>query len=177
MISAVADAAAPRSPGAASTSSAARRAAIQTARRAEFVNESSADAASACPGRCRLWRCFCGCRPPAAQNLDDRGVRKLLVRIVQRFGRFANLLGVPGLVREGEYRSSSLGVVVSVKRSGLYTVVSVDGVDVYFYRFSGRIDGVGISRGADYKSAATRGSARSAAAFADRMDIARSRTS
>lgn len=57
-------------------------------------------------------------------------------------GRLANLAGM-GVVREGAYISPSLGVQVRVRVSSLYTTITVNGVDVYFDRLSGSIDGVG----------------------------------
>ena len=65
-------------------------------------------------------------------------------------GRLANLAGFPCVVREGEYGSPSAGMVVSVKSSPLYTTVTVNGVDVYFNRLSGRLDSVGFSPSVPY---------------------------
>lgn len=56
-----------------------------------------------------------------------------------------NGLGVPGFVADTEYRSGTPSSHVRVRRERLFTVVSVNGLDVYFRRFSGRIDGVGVS--------------------------------
>jgi hypothetical protein len=61
-------------------------------------------------------------------------------------GRLINWLGWPGFVQETVYRSSKTAdVEVRVKNSRLYTVVSVNGVDVYFDRLTGRIDGTGVA--------------------------------
>lgn len=65
-------------------------------------------------------------------------------------GVLANLAGVPGFVRECEYRASVADVIVSVRKSSLYTIVTVNGVDVYFYRLTGRIDGIGFSPSSDF---------------------------
>ena len=64
-------------------------------------------------------------------------------------GKLLNLGGYPSLVRECEYESSALGARVSVKKLELYTVISVNGLDVYFKRFTGEIDGVGSNPNAD----------------------------
>jgi len=64
------------------------------------------------------------------------------------WGWLANLAGFPGFVRECEYRSE-LGVAVRVRKSPLFTVVTVNGVDVYFYRLTGGIDGVGVNPSSD----------------------------
>jgi len=60
-------------------------------------------------------------------------------------GKLANLAGYPMFVRECDYRSEAVGASVKVKRLELYTLVTVNGLDVYFNRFSGTIDGVGAS--------------------------------
>lgn len=74
-------------------------------------------------------------------------------------GRLLNLAGYPALVRECEYRSHALNTVVRVKKLELFTLVSVNGVDVYFNRFTGAIDGVGTNPGAGCTLDAVRGSA------------------
>lgn len=61
-------------------------------------------------------------------------------------GRLFNLAGVPGLVQEATYRSSEFGPVVQVRKTALYTVVTVNGTDVYFHRLTGQIDGVGMTQ-------------------------------
>jgi hypothetical protein len=67
-------------------------------------------------------------------------------------GKIANLLGYPAIVRECDYRSRTIDTFVTVKRRELYTVITVNGVDVYFNRLSGSIDGVGTSRVSGYMS-------------------------
>ena len=64
------------------------------------------------------------------------------------WGWLANLAGFPGFVRECKYRSQA-GVTVGVRIKPLFTVVTVNGVDVYFYRLTGGIDGIGFSQTAD----------------------------
>lgn len=59
-------------------------------------------------------------------------------------GRLANLIGLPGVVREVEYVSQD-GLFVRVRTSPFFTVVMVGGVEVYFYRLTGGIDGIGLS--------------------------------
>jgi hypothetical protein len=58
------------------------------------------------------------------------------------WGRLANVVGLPGFVRVGKY-TSGLGVTVRVRTTPLFTIVTVQDTDVYFYRLTGRIDGVG----------------------------------
>ena len=64
-------------------------------------------------------------------------------------GKVANLAGFPIVVRETNYHSA-LGVDVKVRTSPLYTTVTVNGVDVYFYRLSGQINGVALTPAADF---------------------------
>lgn len=61
-------------------------------------------------------------------------------------GSFINWLGWPGFVQETEYRAKIADIYVCVRKSPLFTTVTVNGVDVYFERVTGRIDGVGISQ-------------------------------
>jgi hypothetical protein len=58
-------------------------------------------------------------------------------------GRLANLAGYPLLVRPCEYHSANFETSVSVKRLEMYTLITVNGLDVYFNRFTGKIDGLG----------------------------------
>lgn len=80
------------------------------------------------------------------------------------WGRVANLAGFPGFVREADYVAES-GATVSVRKSALYTVVTVNGVEAYFYRLTGGLDGV--SQTSRYRPADTPRLADSAAPFAE----------
>ena len=61
------------------------------------------------------------------------------------WGRIVNLAGLPGLVRECDYASGLGPTSVRVRISPLFTVVTVNGVDVFFYRLTGGIDGIGYA--------------------------------
>jgi hypothetical protein len=67
------------------------------------------------------------------------------------FGKLLNLAGLPGLVRECDYHSRSLNAVVKVRRHGLYTIITVNGLEIYFTRFTGKMDGVGFNPTSDYR--------------------------
>lgn len=69
-------------------------------------------------------------------------------------GKLANLAGMPAVVRETDYHSS-LGVDVAVRTTPLYTTVTVNGVDVYFYRLTGKINGVALTPASDFPSVET----------------------
>jgi len=71
------------------------------------------------------------------------------------FGGLVNLAGFPAFVRECEYRSHALNADVKVKKLELFTLVSVNGLDVYFNRFTGAIDGVGANPGVGCRWGAT----------------------
>jgi hypothetical protein len=75
-------------------------------------------------------------------------------------GKMLNLAGYPALVRECEYHSHALNAAIRVKKLELFTLVSVNGIDVYFNRFTGTIDGVGANPGVGCMLGATQGSAR-----------------
>ena len=87
----------------------------------------------------------------AGFNTGDRtadkgsGVRWYSKKWLRFWGRVANLAGLPGMVRECDYYSQSLGVTVRVRMNPGFTVITVNGVDVYFYRLTGNIDGVGLN--------------------------------
>lgn len=78
------------------------------------------------------------------------------------WGGLANLAGLPGFVQEAEYVSGE-GATVRVRKSALYTVVTVNGVDAYFYRLTGGIDGIGVSQTSDCMGYGTAQSAGSVA--------------
>ena len=63
-------------------------------------------------------------------------------------GRVANRIGWPLLIRPSDYTSQT-GVYVSVRRSDLFTEVTVNGIRVFFRRLTGKIDGVGFTPSAD----------------------------
>lgn len=79
-------------------------------------------------------------------------MRWLWLKFVRFLGVVANLAGMPGIVRDCDYRSEGLDVCVRVRRSPLFTTVTVNGIDVYFYRLTGGIDGVGTSAAGNCES-------------------------
>ena len=70
-------------------------------------------------------------------------------RAAALFGRALNALRLPGFVRNTEYDSARVGAQVRVHCGEFLTVISVNDVDVYFNRLTGRIDGVALSSRAD----------------------------
>jgi hypothetical protein len=60
-------------------------------------------------------------------------------------GKLLGLLHVPGIVVEQAYEANIARATVRVRLGPLFTVVSVNGMDIYFHRLTGRIDGIGVS--------------------------------
>jgi len=67
-------------------------------------------------------------------------------------GYVLNALGFPAIVRECKY-GGELGNQVTVRKTTLYTIITVNGVDVYFTRLTGAIDGTGMVPTADANEA------------------------
>lgn len=70
-------------------------------------------------------------------------------------GSLLNLIGIPGFVRDCEYSGVTAKVRVAVRTHELFTIVSVNGLDIYFHRLTGKIDGIGFSLVADCKQVLT----------------------
>lgn len=81
-------------------------------------------------------------------------VRKWLARI-------ANTLGIPGFVRVSDYTSADSRITVRVRCGSAFTVISVNNVDIYFDRLSGRIDGISYGQKPRSRRAAAGKSGRS----------------
>ena len=64
-------------------------------------------------------------------------------------GSLLNLAGLPGFTRECDYASRIGSALIRVRVEPIYTIVSVNGLDIYFHRLSGAIDGVGLSPASD----------------------------
>ena len=69
----------------------------------------------------------------------------LRLRLRVLAGKVYNLAGVPGIVRDCDYGATAHNVRVQVKAGELFTVITVNGLDVYFHRLTGSIDGIGRS--------------------------------
>jgi hypothetical protein len=75
----------------------------------------------------------------------------------QWLGWILNKLGLPGFVGDSDYSSNNLHAHVRVRRKRLFTIVSVNGLDVYFRRLTGRLDGVGLDPNGSYTPVRARG--------------------
>lgn len=69
------------------------------------------------------------------------------LRIRLALGMLLNLAGVPGLVRECDYEAGITDATVKVRVRALFTIIEVNGLEIYFHRLTGSIDGVGAMCG------------------------------
>ena len=60
-------------------------------------------------------------------------------------GTVLNVIAAPGFVRECDYEAGICEANIKVHISPLFTTITVNGLDIYFSRLSGIIDGVGMS--------------------------------
>jgi hypothetical protein len=73
----------------------------------------------------------------------------LRLRCRVAFGRLLNLAGIPGLIRSCDYKAGITDARIRVRVGEMFTVITVDGLDIYFHRLTGQIDGVGLAAGCD----------------------------
>ena len=62
-------------------------------------------------------------------------------------GKLLILLHLPGIMVNQDYDAEITRASVRVHLGPLFSVVTVNGLDVYFHRLTGKIDGVGVSQG------------------------------
>jgi len=60
-------------------------------------------------------------------------------------GWLLNTADLPGFVAERDRRASIIDATVGVRKHPWFTVITVNGLDIYFHRLTGAIDGVGFS--------------------------------
>jgi hypothetical protein len=89
-------------------------------------------------------------------------------------GKLLGELGVPGIFVDQTNDASITRAQVRVRLGPLFSVVSVNGLDGYFHRLTGKIDGVGFSPTGNCKSDEIPWSARPAASLVSRRAEARS---
>ena len=71
-------------------------------------------------------------------------------------GKLLVALGMPGFIVGQTYDAQVTNARVRVYLGPLFSVVSVNGLDIYFHRLTGKIDGVGLSAPADCAADETR---------------------
>jgi hypothetical protein len=67
-------------------------------------------------------------------------------------GRLLGALRIPGVMVSQTYDAQITHATVRVYLGPLFSVVSVNGLDIYFHRLTGKIDGVGFSAPTDCRS-------------------------
>jgi hypothetical protein len=60
-------------------------------------------------------------------------------------GKLFVALGIPGFIVSQTYDAQVTTARVRVYLGPLFSVVSVNGLDIYFHRLTGKIDGVGLT--------------------------------
>lgn len=58
-------------------------------------------------------------------------------------GRILNLIRAPGFVRPMEYTGEHTGQNLKIRTSPRYTILTVNGLEFFFNRESGKFDGIG----------------------------------
>jgi hypothetical protein len=77
-------------------------------------------------------------------NLYQRTIGWYVLKAELWLGKLLNLAGVPGIVRDCDYRAELHGRYrIRVHLTPLSTVISVNGLDVFMDRLTGRVRGIG----------------------------------
>jgi hypothetical protein len=58
-------------------------------------------------------------------------------------GKLFNLAGIPGLIQDCDYEAGITDATIKVRVRDLFTIIEVNGLEIYFHRLTGSIDGVG----------------------------------
>jgi len=59
------------------------------------------------------------------------------------FGKIFEKLRLPGILKPFHYSNGQNDIQVSLRTSAQYSILTVNGLEMYFHRESGRFDGVG----------------------------------
>ncbi len=93
-----------------------------------------------------------GCDSPAGNGVCtmNGNVTGRAILCVTRLLRFAiewllNGLGFPGFLYDDAYVALNSNASVSAPRGPFFTVVTINGLDIYFHRLTGKIDGIGFN--------------------------------
>lgn len=66
------------------------------------------------------------------------------LRLRALWGKLFNLAGLPGFVRDCDYKAGITDAQIRVRAGEMFTVITVNGLDIYFHRLTGAIDGIGF---------------------------------
>jgi len=71
-------------------------------------------------------------------------------------GKLLGLVRFPGIIVNQNYDAQVTPALIRVHVGPLFSVVTINGLDVYFHRLTGKITGVGSSTTPGYRSDKTR---------------------
>lgn len=74
-------------------------------------------------------------------------INTLRIKAKVLIGHALNLFAAPGFIRPVEQYYRSINKTIKVEVTELFTIISIDGIDWYFYRLNGKLDGWGTSWG------------------------------
>lgn len=77
----------------------------------------------------------------------------MLLQLEGLIGRLLNFIGFASPIVECDYEAGICDARVAVRQRPLFTIVTVNGLDVYFHRLTGEIDGVGFNPTSDCRQA------------------------
>jgi len=61
------------------------------------------------------------------------------------FGKFLSKIKFPAILREFKYEDLITGQTIEIKPHILYTIITINSRDYYFYRINGKFDGTGYN--------------------------------
>jgi len=71
--------------------------------------------------------------------------KRLLLVLRLRLGKFLNAIGFPSIIADGEYDAGNCKAKIQVRSGPLFTVLSVNELEIYFHRLTGQIKFAGFS--------------------------------
>src|SRR6266849_6086083 len=77
-------------------------------------------------------------------NVTGRAILRV-IRLSRFIGWLLNGLGFPGFLYDDAYVALNSNASVSAPRGPFCTVVTINGLDIYFHRLTGKIDGIGFN--------------------------------
>jgi hypothetical protein len=70
---------------------------------------------------------------------DNLTLGRIRLHLREWAGTVLNLVGLPGFVRACDDRAESAKTEITVRVVGMLTIISVNGVDIYFHRLADNI--------------------------------------
>lgn len=85
-------------------------------------------------------------------GLKISSISWLRLRLRVLAGKLYELAGVPGIVRDCDYTATVCDARIRVRARELFTIITVNGLDIYFHRLTGGIDGVGLGAPPNFRA-------------------------